>query len=400
MALDRNATLDSNATIGRSKAGNGATGAKSSASVLFGRLVAARRLEVGLSQEELAERMGTSQSHVASIEAGQPIGTATRELLTSALGMEPEPNPLRRLMARAASGGNGARIPAEPIGRRFSDGLSATRQTLGRPVAALDLERAKAALGKMPERARAFDGLGRARAALSRVPIPAQALDGARIPRRAALALAAAAVIAFLLSLLVVDAAWARIGLTAVTVSALWLSMLLVRRQGDARVPVAIAAAVWLAVIAVGVISNGGNAEGDNSPAIKTASAATSAPDAATLAQNGTAAATLASDAAAASRENSVATPKSHSDSTPSDTTADQPISSNVVSSTPSTPSTSSSSGGKPGAKPGNLSDNQGGSSGSGSTTGSTGASSGGSASSGGGPIGNIVNSLGNAHGR
>jgi transcriptional regulator with XRE-family HTH domain len=398
MALDREATLDRNATIGRSKNGNGATGAKNYASVHFGRLIAARRLEIRLSQEELAERMGTSQSRVARIEAGEPISAETRERLTDALGMEPEPNPLRRMMARG--GGNGARIPVEPIGRRITGGLSATRQALERPAAALDLERAKSALGRVPERAQTFDGLGRARDALSRMPKPALAIGEARVPMRAALGLVAAAVIAFLLSLIVVDAAWARIGLTAVTVAAVGLSMLLLQRRADARVPVAIAAAIWLSVIAVSLISSGGNAEGSNSSAaIEKTSAAPAAPETATLAQNASAAAAiLGSDAAAASRKSSVPT-KSHDAST-SDTTViptEQPISPSTGSSVPS--STPSSSGGKPGAKPGGLSDNQGGSSGSGSSSGSTGAQSGsGSGSS--GPVGNIVNSLGNAHQR
>ena len=141
MAPDREATLDRNAGIGRSRTGNGGTSAKNDASVHFGRLVAARRLEVGLSQEELAERMGTSQSRVALIEAGEPISPATRERLTDALGMEPEPNPLRRFVARA--GGNGVRIPTEPIGRRLSDGLAATRGALERPAAALDFAAAR-----------------------------------------------------------------------------------------------------------------------------------------------------------------------------------------------------------------------------------------------------------------
>jgi transcriptional regulator with XRE-family HTH domain len=401
MALDREATLDRNATIGRSRTGNGGMSAKNDASVHFGRLVAARRLEVGLSQEELAERMGTSQSRVALIEAGEPISPATRERLTDALGMEPEPNPLRRLVARA--GGNGARITAEPIGRRLSGGLAATRGALERPAAALDLGRAKAALGRVPVRVRAFDGVARSRNTLSRMPKPALA-DGVRIPLRAAMGLAAAAVIAFLLSLIVVDSTWASLGLTAVTVTALGLSMLAVQRRADARVPVAIAAAIWLAVIAVGLISSGGNAEGSsNSPAIKTASAAPAAPETATLTQSAAAAAAiLGSDAAAASRANSVPA-KSHG-AAKSDATAVptiQPTSPSVASSTPSF--SPSSSGGKPGAKPGSLSDSGGGgSSGSGSGSSSGGSTGSQSGSSGGssGPIGNIVNSLGNAHQR
>jgi transcriptional regulator with XRE-family HTH domain len=54
----------------------------------LGRLVAARRARLGLSQADLASIIDTSQSHVARIEEGQPPSTETAERLAAALNME------------------------------------------------------------------------------------------------------------------------------------------------------------------------------------------------------------------------------------------------------------------------------------------------------------------------
>jgi transcriptional regulator with XRE-family HTH domain len=55
---------------------------------IFGRLVAVRRIGLGLSEEDLAARIDTSRAHVARIEEGQSPSTETLGLLTAALDVE------------------------------------------------------------------------------------------------------------------------------------------------------------------------------------------------------------------------------------------------------------------------------------------------------------------------
>jgi transcriptional regulator with XRE-family HTH domain len=61
---------------------------------IFGRLVAVRRARLGLSQEELAARMHTSQSNVARIEKGRAASAGTLKRLAAALDVEPRTRPL------------------------------------------------------------------------------------------------------------------------------------------------------------------------------------------------------------------------------------------------------------------------------------------------------------------
>ena len=56
---------------------------------IFGRLVAVRRAGLGLSQEDLAARMDSSQSDVAHIEEGRPPSTEALNRLAPALDVEP-----------------------------------------------------------------------------------------------------------------------------------------------------------------------------------------------------------------------------------------------------------------------------------------------------------------------
>lgn len=86
---------------------------------MFGRLVAVRRAGLGLSQEDLAARMDTSQSSVARIEEGHPPSTEALQRLTAALDVEPGKDALRRSIARATASGNGARTPWKPLGGRW-----------------------------------------------------------------------------------------------------------------------------------------------------------------------------------------------------------------------------------------------------------------------------------------
>jgi ribosome-binding protein aMBF1 (putative translation factor) len=70
----------------------------------FGRLVAARRAELGLSQDELATKMNASRSIVTRIERGYPPSTEVLDRLTEALKMEPEAGALRGSIAKATAG--------------------------------------------------------------------------------------------------------------------------------------------------------------------------------------------------------------------------------------------------------------------------------------------------------
>jgi transcriptional regulator with XRE-family HTH domain len=76
---------------------------------IFGRLVAVRRAARGLSQEDLAAMMDTSQSNVARIEEGQPPSSETLKRLAAALDVEPATGGLRRSVARATASGDRAR---------------------------------------------------------------------------------------------------------------------------------------------------------------------------------------------------------------------------------------------------------------------------------------------------
>lgn len=99
----------------RSTRGRGLATAETSASAQFGRLVAARRLELGLSQQELAVKLGTSHSMVARFEAGEALNIEARRRFADALGI--------RATARPA--------PDEPrIARRVGVGLVAAMVAL------------------------------------------------------------------------------------------------------------------------------------------------------------------------------------------------------------------------------------------------------------------------------
>ena len=82
--------VDGSTQRGTARGVGGVASAGTSASAYFGRLVAARRSDLGLSQGELARRMGTSPSSVARIEAGEPPGAEVRKRLAVALSMEPD----------------------------------------------------------------------------------------------------------------------------------------------------------------------------------------------------------------------------------------------------------------------------------------------------------------------
>lgn len=168
---------------GASTSGKRAAGSPNPANVHFGRLVAARRLELGLSQEELAGRMGTSQSVVGKIEDGEPLSTEVRQRLIDALDIEPETWP---------------------------------------------------------------------------------ALKKGRKATKTGVALAAATLAALWLSAVVVDAGWPRIGLAVAAVAALWLSAFLLERAGSVRVPATAVTAVWISLIGVFLIFNGGAPEVGN----------------------------------------------------------------------------------------------------------------------------------------
>jgi transcriptional regulator with XRE-family HTH domain len=82
--------LDRSTPTGTSRGGSGVASAETLAGTHFGRLVATRRSDLGLSREELALRMGTSKSTVERIENGQPPGAEVRKRLAAALSMEHE----------------------------------------------------------------------------------------------------------------------------------------------------------------------------------------------------------------------------------------------------------------------------------------------------------------------
>ncbi len=155
-------------------------------SVNFGRLVAARRSALGLSQERLAARMHTSPSAVARIEEGHPPSHEVMQALTAALHGERAPGALRRSIARLAAG------------------LKAQR-------------------------------------------------------RRAAVGLAIVIVTALWLFVISVDEHGAGIGFAIAAAATLYLSVFVAARGARTRAPAAIVVALWLSVIAVGLISNAGD---------------------------------------------------------------------------------------------------------------------------------------------
>ncbi len=86
----------------------------------FGRLVAVRRSQLGLSQEELAAKMQTSPATIAGIEEGESPNSEVLERLTAALNVAaPGTGVLGLSSARAAASGNGARPRGEPLGGRW-----------------------------------------------------------------------------------------------------------------------------------------------------------------------------------------------------------------------------------------------------------------------------------------
>jgi transcriptional regulator with XRE-family HTH domain len=84
----------------------------------FGWMVAVRRTELGLSQSDLAERMHTSRSHIARIEAGQSPSAETLERLAAILDGEPGVHGPGHSVARAGAIGSGAGTPRDPVARR------------------------------------------------------------------------------------------------------------------------------------------------------------------------------------------------------------------------------------------------------------------------------------------
>jgi transcriptional regulator with XRE-family HTH domain len=73
----------------RASTGINGNGSSSQGDEIFGRLVAVRRAALGLSQEDLAGRMETSQASVAGIESGRAPSLEALELLGVALAAEP-----------------------------------------------------------------------------------------------------------------------------------------------------------------------------------------------------------------------------------------------------------------------------------------------------------------------
>jgi transcriptional regulator with XRE-family HTH domain len=74
-------------------AGNNGSGTIRQGDQIFGRLVAVRRAALGLSQEDLAARMGTSQANIAGIEHGRPPSLETLERLAVALAAKSRRGP-------------------------------------------------------------------------------------------------------------------------------------------------------------------------------------------------------------------------------------------------------------------------------------------------------------------
>ena len=76
----------------------------------LGRSVAFRRLQLGMSQEELAAKTFTSPSLIARIEQGHPPSPAQLRRLLEVLSMDPEPGLLEALRARAGAAAGSLRV--------------------------------------------------------------------------------------------------------------------------------------------------------------------------------------------------------------------------------------------------------------------------------------------------
>lgn len=83
----------------------------------LGRSVAFRRLQLGLTQEELAELISTSPSLVARIEQGHPPSPAQLQRLTEVLSMEPEAGRLGPLRAQAGAAAESLRERTVPAAK-------------------------------------------------------------------------------------------------------------------------------------------------------------------------------------------------------------------------------------------------------------------------------------------
>jgi transcriptional regulator with XRE-family HTH domain len=94
---------------------------------VYGHLVACERGRLGLSQNELAARIGTSPATIARIEQGHPPGAELRRRLTETLYVEPQNGLVRRLASSvpmrrvpAVARGTGGRTPRLPRPNRPS----------------------------------------------------------------------------------------------------------------------------------------------------------------------------------------------------------------------------------------------------------------------------------------
>jgi transcriptional regulator with XRE-family HTH domain len=77
------------AARGPASTGTNGRGTTREGDEIFGRLIAVRRAALGLSQEDLAARMGKSQANIARIENGRPPSREILESLAVALAAEP-----------------------------------------------------------------------------------------------------------------------------------------------------------------------------------------------------------------------------------------------------------------------------------------------------------------------
>ncbi len=117
-------------------AGNGGRTLRSSGNGIteggtqLGRSVAFRRLQLGLSQEELAELISTSPSLVARIEQGHPPSPAQLQRLTEVLSMEPEAGLLGPLRAQAGAAAGSLRAQAGTAAGTLRDRAGPAAKTL------------------------------------------------------------------------------------------------------------------------------------------------------------------------------------------------------------------------------------------------------------------------------
>jgi transcriptional regulator with XRE-family HTH domain len=94
---DRNATLEERPSPFRVEVaprsdspGINGRGASRHSDEIFGRLIAVRRAALGLSQSDLAARMGTSQASLAEVEGGREASPEMLQRLEAALAAEPK----------------------------------------------------------------------------------------------------------------------------------------------------------------------------------------------------------------------------------------------------------------------------------------------------------------------